>query len=171
VETIYLKANSSSMPEVKRVILYYNDRIAYESTLAEALDAMFGYGVGDESATQPGGEGVDQEGAGEDAVTPPASGGTPGGSGGSSPGAVDAGSLSDRELIAAAQAAYDKGQQAMKSGDWAAYGRAQEELGRYLEQLAGGGARPAAPIEETADAAAADSDTAAPADEAAATEG
>ena len=30
---------------VKRVIIYYNERIAYENTLAEALDAMFGEGA------------------------------------------------------------------------------------------------------------------------------
>ena len=34
------------MPEVKRVIIYYNDRIAYEETLADALDVMFGTGAG-----------------------------------------------------------------------------------------------------------------------------
>ncbi|MDR0876182.1 MAG: UPF0182 family protein [Clostridiales Family XIII bacterium] len=149
VETVYLKASSSSMPEVKRVILYYNDRIAYEPTLAEALDSMFGNGVGDESATQPGGEDVDQEGGG-DAAAPPDAGSTSDDS--------DAGSMTQSELIAAAQTAYEKAQQAMKDGDWTAYGKAQEELGRYLGQLGGGGARPVAPIEEPAEAAASDSD-------------
>ncbi|MDR1953945.1 MAG: UPF0182 family protein, partial [Clostridiales Family XIII bacterium] len=32
VEPIYLKASDSSLPEVKRIIIYYGDRIAYEAT-------------------------------------------------------------------------------------------------------------------------------------------
>ncbi|MDO4541812.1 MAG: UPF0182 family protein, partial [Bacillota bacterium] len=42
VEPIYLESSNSSLPEVKRVIIYYNERIAYESTLDAALNAMFG---------------------------------------------------------------------------------------------------------------------------------
>ena len=59
VEPIYLEATNSSLPEVKRVIIYYNDRIAYEPSLAEALDAMFGAGSGSplngDDTEQPGG--------------------------------------------------------------------------------------------------------------------
>jgi uncharacterized membrane protein (UPF0182 family) len=167
VETIYLKASSSSMPEVKRIILYYNDRIAYEQTLAEALDSMFGKGAG-AAATKVGGEDVDQETPDDDTSASAGGSGSSGGSGGS--GGTDTSALSDAELIVAAQAAYEDGQQALKDGDWAAYGKAQEELGRILAQLAGPSAHPAAPIEEPADAAAADDDTAASGDEAANTE-
>ena len=46
-EPIYLEASSGSLPEVKRVIMYYGDRLAYESTLAECLDKLFGAGAGD----------------------------------------------------------------------------------------------------------------------------
>ncbi|MBF8982271.1 UPF0182 family protein [Lutibacter sp. B2] len=43
IEPIYLKAdNENSLPEVKRVIVAYGDRIAYEETLEKALDALFG---------------------------------------------------------------------------------------------------------------------------------
>ena len=45
VEPIYLESTNSSIPEVKRVIIYYNGRIAYENTLAKALDSMFGEGA------------------------------------------------------------------------------------------------------------------------------
>jgi hypothetical protein len=47
VEPIYLESANSSLPEVKRVIVYYNERIAYAATLAAALDQMFGSGTGD----------------------------------------------------------------------------------------------------------------------------
>ncbi|MBR5640631.1 MAG: UPF0182 family protein [Firmicutes bacterium] len=46
-EPIYLEATSGSLPEVKRVIMYYGEKLAYKSTLAECLDALFGAGAGD----------------------------------------------------------------------------------------------------------------------------
>ncbi len=46
VEPVYLEATNSSIPEVKRVIVAYNNKIAYEATLAEALDSLFGDGTG-----------------------------------------------------------------------------------------------------------------------------
>ncbi|MBO4881866.1 MAG: UPF0182 family protein [Firmicutes bacterium] len=45
-EPIYLEASSGSLPEVKRVIMYYGEKLAYKSTLAECLDALFGEGAG-----------------------------------------------------------------------------------------------------------------------------
>lgn len=42
VEPVYLEASESSIPEVKRVIVAYGDKIAYEPTLAEALSSLFG---------------------------------------------------------------------------------------------------------------------------------
>ncbi|MDO5441201.1 MAG: UPF0182 family protein [Bacillota bacterium] len=45
-EPIYMESSSSSLPEVKRVIMYYGDKLAYESTLPECLDTLFGEGAG-----------------------------------------------------------------------------------------------------------------------------
>lgn len=42
VEPVYLEASNQAIPEVKRVIVAYQDRIAYESTLADALVSLFG---------------------------------------------------------------------------------------------------------------------------------
>ncbi|TCO71022.1 hypothetical protein EV214_1239 [Marinisporobacter balticus] len=43
IEPIYLKAdNENSLPEVKRVVVAYGDKIAYEETLEKALDNLFG---------------------------------------------------------------------------------------------------------------------------------
>jgi len=47
VEPVYMVASTSSLPEVKRVIVYYNEKLAYANTLAEALDELFGEGAGD----------------------------------------------------------------------------------------------------------------------------
>ncbi len=47
IEPVYLRAaNINSLPEVKRVIVAYGDRIAYEPTLAGALNELFGTGDG-----------------------------------------------------------------------------------------------------------------------------
>jgi uncharacterized membrane protein (UPF0182 family) len=60
VEPVYLAAANSSLPEVRRVIVAYGDRIAYESTLSAALDTLFGEGILGEPAageSEGGGEG------------------------------------------------------------------------------------------------------------------
>ena len=47
VEPIYLFAANGALPEVKRVVAFYNDKLAYAPTLAECLDQIFGKGSGD----------------------------------------------------------------------------------------------------------------------------
>lgn len=48
VEPVYLEASNSAIPEVKRVIAFYDDKIAYEATLGECLAYLFGDEVGNE---------------------------------------------------------------------------------------------------------------------------
>ncbi|NLT47527.1 MAG: COG1615 family transporter, partial [Clostridiales bacterium] len=112
VEPIYLEATNSSLPEVKRVIIYYNDRIAYEPTLAQALDTMFGAGSGSPL------NGDDEEPGTE----------TPGGTPGESVSDTDA-------LIRSAVEAYNNAVAAQERGDWAAYGAYLNELESYLNKL------------------------------------
>lgn len=106
VEPIYLESSNSSLPEVKRVVLYYDERIAYEPTLAGALDSMFGEGAssgfagGPEEEEEPGGEG-----------------------------------LSFQEIAAKANEAYENAVRSQQQGDWSAYGRYLQELQTYLQQL------------------------------------
>ncbi len=109
IEPVYLEATNSSIPEVKRVIVVYGDRIAYEATLAEALNSLFGEGSAQESG-----------------------GGEEGESGASSGGSDE---LSQSEIIANAQEAFNNAQQAQQNGDWAKYGEYLNELERYLNML------------------------------------
>ncbi len=106
VEPVYLEANKESIPEVKRVIVAFNDQIAYESTLTEALESLFG--ETDISSGQTG------EASSNNA---------------------DDGQMSQTELIEAAAAAYDNAQAAMKEGDWEGYGKYLDELEKYLNKL------------------------------------
>lgn len=116
VEPIYLESANSSLPEVKRVIIYYNERIAYENTLAEALDAMFGEGAssGYEEITGP------TDTPSDDPEAPP----------------VDNGALGLSELADLANEAFNNALDAQRNGDWAAYGEYLDELEGYLNQMA-----------------------------------
>ena len=111
VEPVYLEAQNSSIPEVKRIIMAYDDEIAYEETLAECLVSLFGDGAE---------EGVSGQGTGDP----------------SDDGQQSSGEMSQTELIAAAAAAYENATEAQKKGDWAGYGKYMDELEKYLNKLA-----------------------------------
>lgn len=120
VEPVYLEATNNSLPEVKRVIVYYGDRIAYEPTLAQALDAMFGEGAGAPlGSSTPAADG--ETGAGGTGQQPPSG----------------MGALSQAELIQAANEAFEEAEIAQKNGDWAAYGEHLNDLKSYLKKLSG----------------------------------
>lgn len=114
VEPIYLEATNSSLPEVKRVIIYYNDKIAYETSLAKALDVMFGAGSG----------------------TPLNGGETPGEG---QPGEPGEGDQTVDALIQKAVLAFNNAVIAQQTGDWSAYGRYLAELEATLNLLKGTG--------------------------------
>jgi uncharacterized membrane protein (UPF0182 family) len=119
VEPVYLEATNSSIPEVKRIIMAYDDKIAYENTVAECLVELFGKkaedGVGAEDGTGSGTES-----------------GTGTGEGG---GQTDA-PLTQSELIQKAVEAFENAEAAQRDGDWAEYGEYLAELEKYLNQLA-----------------------------------
>ena len=105
VEPVYLEANKESIPEVKRVIVAFNDQIAYKPTLAEALESLFGetdISSGQSSSTSEN---------------------------------TDDGTMSQSELISAAAQAYENAQSAMKNGDWEGYGKYLDQLEKYLNEL------------------------------------
>jgi len=120
VEPIYLESANSSIPEVKRVVIYYDGRIAYEDTLAEALDSMFGKGA---SAVLGGEPAVDVPDSPEDSETPDI------------PEVVIPSDLDMDELAAKANEAFLNAVEAQQRGDWAAYGEYLDELSGYLSQM------------------------------------
>jgi len=122
-EPIFLKAQESDIPELKRVVLASGTRVVMEPTLHEALVSLVGAPVDTAALAAPVGKG---------AVTP---GGPrlPGGSRGSVSSGT-AGGLS-ADLVRQAREQYNRAQQALRKGDWAGYGRAIDELGKTLERL------------------------------------
>jgi uncharacterized membrane protein (UPF0182 family) len=109
IEPLYIQASQSPMPELKRVIVSYSDRIAMDSSLAGALTRVFG---------------AAPAGSGTISVTPTP---TPG---------VPTGGTGTAAEIAAARDLYAKALAAQKAGDWAAYGTYIKQLGAALEKLA-----------------------------------
>ena len=61
VEPVYLEATNQAIPEVKRVIVAYQDKIAYEPTLSEALLSLFGGDAGDGGKNVEGVDGGDAD--------------------------------------------------------------------------------------------------------------
>jgi len=108
VEPVYLEAaNTGSLPEVKRVIVAYGNRIAYEPTLGAALDSLFGAGTGTGTPQDP-----------DDSKDPEPDD-----------------TLSMDELIRLANEAYENAATAQQNGDWSSYGQYLKELKNYLNQL------------------------------------
>jgi uncharacterized membrane protein (UPF0182 family) len=126
VEPVYLEATSGSLPEVKRVIIYYNDRIAYEPTLGAALESMFGAGVSKPLTD------IQEESGEEVAQASPTTPGMPSLPG--TPTEPGEGQTVD-SLIKLSIDAYNNAMDAQKKGDWASYGRYIDELNQFLQQL------------------------------------
>jgi uncharacterized membrane protein (UPF0182 family) len=109
VEPLYLQADSSKLPELKRVIAGFGNKTVMEPTLADALTSLFG---------RPGEEPVGGE------TSPPDDSEV------SSPG-----SQSLAELAQQAKQYYDQAQESLSAGDWAGYGNNLNKLKDILDQL------------------------------------
>lgn len=107
VEPVYLEASNQAIPEMKRVIVAYGDKIAYESTLEDALADLFG----------------EDENSGQSQ------------SASASSGKNNSGKSNAKELIQKANEAYENAVNAQKSGNWKKYGDYLDELEKYLNQL------------------------------------
>ncbi len=103
VKPLFLQAEESAMPELIRVIAFYDGRVVMEKDLQGALDRLFG------RAEQPPEQG---------AATPQAPG--------------DSSALARR-----AWQLYQEAGERLRAGDWSGYGKAIEELGQVLKEMAG----------------------------------
>ena len=120
VEPLYLQAQQSQLPELRRVIASYGRQIVMEPTLEGAMLALIRGGAAEAAVAEPG------------RPTPAAEAGREE--------APDLGEPGDASaLLARAKAAYDRAVAAQRRGDWAAYGEALDELGRILERSSAGG--------------------------------
>jgi uncharacterized membrane protein (UPF0182 family) len=108
VQPLFLKAEGGKIPELKRVVVVAENRIAMEETLEQSLARVFG---GQTPPSKP----VETLAGAAPPVAPAA--------------------LSVKAAAAEAKQIYDRAVQAQREGDWARYGEEIKRLGAALEQL------------------------------------
>jgi uncharacterized protein len=110
VEPIYVSAKTgSSFPLARAIVVAFGNNLAWSDTLSGALDGLFG-----------GSSGAAADDAATPTSTPPSAGGKP---------ALPAtSSAALKAALADVQKAFADGQEALKTGDFTAYGAAQKRL-------------------------------------------
>lgn len=123
VEPIYLLSDTNALPELKRVIVASDTRIAMRETLSDALLAML------EAAPEPvAGETeptVDETGTIVEPDQPQSTG----------PGPTLPPDASVQDLIESANQHFQAAEQAQREGDWATYGLELDALSSDLQRL------------------------------------
>jgi uncharacterized protein len=112
VQPLYLAASEQgALPELRRVIVAHGNQIAMEPTLEQSLSRIFGARLPPITT----------------AVIPPAGDAAP-----------QAAATADRTLAQRALEIYQRAQEALRRGDWAAYGAEQKRLEDTLRELTAG---------------------------------
>jgi uncharacterized membrane protein (UPF0182 family) len=115
VQPIYLRSEGGRIPELKRVVVAYQNRVVMRETLEAGLETLFGSGAAPAPEVP-----ADTTGAAVAAATPDATPSAP---------------RPNQSLITAARQHYDRAIAAQRAGDWATYGREIQLLGQVLRQL------------------------------------
>ncbi|MEU7314131.1 UPF0182 family protein [Streptomyces sp. NPDC007083] len=118
VEPVYVRGAGTNYPRMRKVLVAYNERIAFEDSLEQALNKVF-----DTEGRQQDGErtgpGDQEKDTGKDKdkeKNPP--------------------NASVAEALKDAQTAWDKSEEAREKGDWEEYGKQQEALEDALDEAA-----------------------------------
>lgn len=106
VEPVYVRGGGLKFPLLRKVLVSYGGKTAFENTLDAALNKVLGT------------EGSTTEPPPEDTTEPPPTSTNP----------------TVQEALNDAQKAFDEGQEALKKGDWEAYGTAQKDLEEALQR-------------------------------------
>ena len=114
VQPVYIESTGeTSYPLLQKILVAFGDQIAFEDTLELALDALFG---GNSGATSADGGQVDPApDAGEQAP-------------------ADSGNALLDQALGRASAALAAKEAALRSGDWEAFGKADEALAKAIEE-------------------------------------
>jgi uncharacterized membrane protein (UPF0182 family) len=121
IRPLYLRASGGRIPELKRVIVAYQNQIVMEESLPAALNRIFGPGAA--RMPQPGAETRPAVPLVESTEPTPPVGPEPG--------------ESLESLAALAQEHYQRAMQAQREGNWAQYGEEIKKLGDVLARMRG----------------------------------
>jgi uncharacterized protein len=112
VQPVYIESTGeTSYPLLQKILVAFGDQIAFEDTLDEALDVLFGGDAGVDPTPSEPSEGETDSGSSGDATDNPAL---------------------EAALQAASQALIDK-QAALSAADWTAFGEADARLAKAIE--------------------------------------
>jgi uncharacterized membrane protein (UPF0182 family) len=111
VQAIYLRAEGGRIPELKRVVVAYQNRVVMEETLGEGLARLFGGEVGTDSPRLGGAIPAES-------VT----------------GDMDA-DVSVADLVNQLSEHYENAVAAQRTGDWATYGEELRRIGELVRRL------------------------------------
>lgn len=121
VEPIYIKASgANAYPNQRAVVVSFGKKLAWAPTLSEALDTLFG-----KATSQP------QSDDSKPSAAPPADDGKSSEKPKTPTAGADNAAL--QSALQRMKAAYEKGQAALQRGDLEAYGAAQKELKKALD--------------------------------------
>ncbi|MCL2877836.1 MAG: UPF0182 family protein, partial [Acidobacteria bacterium] len=116
IRPLYLRAESGRIPELKRVIVAFENRIAMEETLEESISKLFQHDLNLSGRESPL---IMSESTASAAA----------------PGASAPESSEVLRLIERAGEAYNRAVAAQREGNWARYGEELKRLGEALEEL------------------------------------
>jgi uncharacterized protein len=125
VEPIYLRSESSPMPELRIVVLATQERLAYGNTFEEAVNNMFGEAAKISPEQKP-------------TEAPPKPGATPQ----ASPSPAPKGAPNLQQLVNRATQEFEEYQRLTSQGKLAEAGKKLEDLKRTLEELKRAGGQP-----------------------------
>jgi uncharacterized protein len=129
VQPIFLRAEGGRIPEMRRVVVAYENRVVMEETLEQGLARIFGGSVARRPATAPAAGVPPEPGTEPEAPAPVAA---------SAPAAAPTGAAG--ELAGRARQHYDRALEAQRAGDWTRYGEEIRRLGEVLQQMSAGAA-------------------------------
>ena len=120
IRPLYLRASGGRIPELKRVIVAYQNQIVMEETLDQALGRLFGSSLGLQPGALRAGAVVAELDVPQPADVAVTAAGAP---------------IGDDPLVAQAGQHYRRALEAQREGNWALYGQEIEQLGEVLDRL------------------------------------
>ena len=115
VEPLYLQAQTSQLPELKRVIVSYDNKISMEESLSESLMSVFGISKEMQADIKKRDIIISEDGAIEKTEVLP--------------------SRDWPELAQQAKSLLEQAEIKQRNGDWAGYGDTLDQLGKVLNEL------------------------------------
>ncbi|HUQ18124.1 MAG TPA: UPF0182 family protein [Gemmatimonadaceae bacterium] len=119
VQPIYLRSQGGQIPELKRVVVAFQDRVVMSETFETGLARLFS---GEIAAQRQAADSAARQDTSQTATTP----------------GTQLPSTPNQQMLKQAEDHYQRAISAQRAGDWATYGREIQQLGEILKRLNSG---------------------------------